>query len=561
MLRMPVARRAKRRIAPLRTSRGVVPAALLCGALAFALYVPALSFDFVNWDDWEYVVLNPHLRSLDLEYVRWCLGSYHAGNWHPVTLLSYGLDYAVWERAATGYHLTNVLLHAANSALVVWLVAALFGRVRTGAAGNAFGAAVVGLAFASHPLHVESVAWISERKDVLYGLFWLLSLIAWLAYTDPDADRRRRRFSYSISLAAFTLSALSKPMAVTLPLVLLILDVHPLRRITRRGDLLPIAIVEKLPFLCVALITGVLTLLAQSARGALGKADLSLADRLSVAAQALGFYLIQWALPRSLVPFYPLDPQSDPLAWPHLGWLVVGIVAVGLATVLWRWAPAIWAGLAFYVVTLLPVLGIIEIGYQRAADRYMYLPLLGPTVLVGAAAARMWDGSARTRRIAIAAALLALGLSSWRTIEQLPVWRSSLSLWNHVVAAYPGSPLARYNLGHALAMAGQPARAEAEWKRTLEIDPSYTPALYELGAAAGRRRDYRSARRYFEAVVASDPGNARGRLELAMVLETLGDRAEAARHYREFIRTSPPEYAEQVEFARSRLALQATDDE
>jgi tetratricopeptide (TPR) repeat protein len=533
--------------------------ALLSAALSLVLYSSTLSFEFVNWDDWEYVVFNPHLGELDLEFASWCLTAFHASNWHPATLFSFGLDHALWERDATGYHLTSVLLHAANSALVVWLTWLLFRRVLWRTTASVFGAAIVGLTFACHPLHVESVAWISERKDVLYGFFWLASLIAWLSYVDPDADVRRRRTAYALALASYALSALSKPMAVTLPLVLLILDAYPLQRLAPRRGRLRIALVEKIPFFAISIATALLTLAAQSARGAIGKADLSLLDRLWVAVKALGFYLGKLIAPLTLVPLYPLNPEIDPLTWPYWTALVVLIVLIIAAAVLRNRMPSIASGLAFYVATLLPVLGLVELGYHSAADRYMYIPMLGPATLAGAAAAFAWHRGTRTRWIATAVSTAVIAFFGWRTIDQISVWRDSVSLWSHVVAVYPDSSLAHYNLGHAHAIAGQASRAEAEWKRTLEIDSTYAAALYELGAAAGRNGEYAKALRYFEALMASDPNHARGRINLAMVLEKLGDWSGASLHYRQFIRIAPPELADYVELARSRLETRGAD--
>ncbi len=553
-----MARRPQREPARPTTGGAVLAVALGCAAVAGALYAAALSFGFVNWDDWEYVLLNPHLGALDPAFLRWCLTANLAGNWHPATLLSYGLDFAFWERDPAGYHATNVALHAANSALVVWLAWGLLRRSLGPTPGSLFGATLVGLVFAAHPLHVESVAWISERKDLLYAFFWLASLIAWLAYTDAGRSPRGRKGAYALALAAFALSAASKPMAVTLPLVLLLLDAIPQHRLTR-ASWVRVVVVEKLPFFALSLATGVVTLAAQGARGALDGVDLSLGERLWVAVQALGFYLAKWIAPFGLVPFHPLDAEIDPLSWRYGGALAAVLALSALAVALRRRVPVLAAGLAFTLLTLLPVLGLVQFGQQRAAERYMYLPMLGPTLLVGAGAALAWERGARARGIAVAVSGLAVVLLAWRTVDQLPVWQSSLSLWTRVAAAYPESPLARYNLGHAYAIAGQATRAEDAWTRAVEIDPAYAPALYELGAAAGRRRDYPQARRYFERALAADPGYARARLELAMVLENLGDWPEASKHYREFLGSAPPESAEQIEFARSRLARRGGD--
>jgi len=539
--------------------------ALASAVVAGVLYAPTLGFAFVNWDDWEYVLFNPHLDAFDLEFVGWCLTAFHSSNWIPATFLSLGLDHALWGKDPTGYHLTNVVLHAANTALATRLAWELFRRSAGTGAATLFGTAVVGLVFACHPLHVESVAWVSERKDVLYAFFWLASLLAWLAYATPDASQRRRRRAYALALGAYALSALSKPMAVTLPLVLLLLDVWPLGRLRRASgphhgrDLLRVAVTEKLPFYAVSLATGALAWAAQGARGAIEKAGLGPVERLWVAVDALGGYLASWLAPLHLVPFHPLDAEIAPLQRPLEHWTALVSLAglaglVALSVALRRRAPWGAAGLAFSVVTLLPVLGLVQLGFHSAADRYMYVPLLGPTWVAGAGAIAAWRVGGRPRVAAAGVAAAFVAFLAWRTTGQLPVWRSSTSLWTHVVAAYPDSELARYNLGHAHAVAGRPERARAEWERALAIDPVYAPALYELGAAAGRAGDYGEARRHLEALVAADPAHARGRIDLARVLDALGERRAAATHYRAFLRVAPPELAEQARLARAKLA-------
>ena len=538
-------------------------------ALGFGLHSSALSFGFVNWDDWDYVVFNPMLGELDLEFLKAASTRFVLGNWHPVTMISYGLDRALWGEDASGFHATNLLLHAANSALVMALAWMLFRRAAGADRGSLFGAAVVAGIFAAHPLHVESVAWISERKDVLYGFFWLTSLIAWLAYAAPaaapetdlaadttslEARRRRRRWAYGLALVAFALSLMSKPMAVTLPVVLLLLDVYPLRRLGDGWPGLWRVGLEKLPFFAIALAAGIVTLVTQGEAGAIGFVELPLVSRLWLAVRALGFYLVKFFAPFGLVPFYALSDDISLSRWPYWSALLLVVVLTAGAVLARRRAPVVAAGLAFYLVTLLPVLGLLQFGDQSAADRYTYLPLLGPAFILGAGALWAWRSGQRARVVAVGGAIVFLLFLGWRTTDQVRVWRDSVSLWSRVVEAYPESTTGHYNLGHGLWMAGQTARAEAAWKRVLEIDPDHARALYELGTSAGRAGRYAEAERYLRAAVRAKPDDPKALVTLAMVLDERGDWPAAAHYYRSFLSSGADLGGSYREHARARLA-------
>lgn len=571
------------RPAPARTGSEPVPVGLLVmlavgmAVLGFGLQSATLSHGFVNWDDWDYVVFNPMLGELDLEFLKAAFTRFVLGNWHPLTMISYRLDRALWGDEASGFHATNLLLHAANCGLVMVLAWTLFRRTAGADRGSVFAAAVVAGIFAAHPLHVESVAWISERKDVLYGFFWLLSLIAWLVHVgpqvaseasskvapeaDPAADgaslearRRRRRFAYGIALVAFALSVMSKPMAVTLPVVLLLLDVYPLRRLGEGGPGLWRLGLEKLPFFAIALAAGIVTLVAQDEAGAIGFVELPLVSRVWLAVRALGFYLAKFVAPFGLVPFYALSDDISLGHWPYWSALLLVVCLTAGAALARRRAPVVAAGLAFYLVTLLPVLGLLQFGDQSAADRYTYLPLLGPAFILGAGALWAWRSGPRPRVAALGGAIAFLVFLGWRTTDQVAVWRDSVSLWSRVVEAYPESTTGHYNLGHGYWMAGQPARAEAAWKRVLEIDPDHGRALYELGTSAGRAGRYAEAERYLRAAVRSRPDDPKALVTLAMVLDERGDWPAAAHYYRSFLSLGADLGGSYREHARARLA-------
>jgi len=568
-------RRSRAPSQPRRPRHEPVPTGLLVtlavgmAALGFGLQSAVLSFGFVNWDDWDYVVFNPMLGELDLEFLKAAFTRFVLGNWHPVTMISYGLDRALWGEEAAGFHWTNLLLHAANCALVMALAWMLFRRAAGADRGSLFAAAVVAGIFAAHPLHVESVAWISERKDVLYGFFWLATLIAWLVHAGPEpapeadraseglpleARRRRRRWAYGSALVAFALSVMSKPMAVTLPVVLLLLDVYPLRRLGQDGPGIGRIGLEKLPFFAIALTAGIVTLVAQDEAGAIGFVELPLISRVWLAVRALGFYLTRFVAPFGLVPFYALSDDIALGHWPYWGALVLVIALTAGALLARRRAPVVAAGLAFYLVTLLPVLGLLQFGDQSAADRYTYLPLLGPAFILGGGALWAWRSGQGPRVAAMGGAVAFLVFLGWRTTDQVEVWRDSVSLWSRVVEAYPESTTGHYNLGHGYWMAGQPGRAETAWKRVLEIDPDHGRALYELGSSAGRAGRYAEAERYLRAAVRSRPDDPKALVTLAMVLDERGDWSAARHYYRTFLSLGADLGGSYRAHARARLA-------
>jgi tetratricopeptide (TPR) repeat protein len=520
-------------------------------AFAFALYLPSLQQGFVNWDDFYYITANPHLGRFDLAYLQWSFTTWWVLNWHPLTWISYGIDHAVWGKDAFGFHLTNVLLHAANTFLVFALGQRLFRRETLSTGATLAGAAVVAALFAVHPLHVESVAWVSERKDMLYTIFTLLALLAYLRYT--QAEPKARLLAYAATLGLFALSALAKPMAVTFPAVLLLLDAWPLGRLGDAANRTRVAVVEKLPFVAISLGLTWLTVAAQQEGGALKTGELSLFERLFVAVKALGFYLAKLVAPITLVPLYPLESEITPLRWDYL-LALLAVVAISTAAVVWRRrAPILAAGWAFYLNTLLPVLGIVQVGAQAAADRYMYLPILGPLAIVGAAAATVWDARPALRGALAAIAALVMVALGARTIVQIGVWRDSITLWEHVLAVYPGSVTAHYNLGTAF-LEHDDFRKSEEWlRRAIELDPQHAMALEKLGDLAGTRGSPNSALRYYLTAIEASPTSALPHYKVARVYEHLRESESARRHYEAFLELAPPEFALRVAEVRRKL--------
>jgi len=537
---------------PFSSSRFVTPGilGLVIAAAALAVYLPSIGNGFVGWDDPAYVSENPHLKSLSVASVKWAFGTFHHSNWHPLTSLSYSLDYTIWGLDPQGYHLTNALLHAVNVYLVVILAARLFGaafyRSREAAL---LGAAFVGNLFAVHPLHVESVAWISERKDVLYALFWLLSILAYLQYA-TSSNRRRSVIAYQLSLASFVLSLLSKPMAISLPFVLLILDFCPLGRLHRNRRLAPL-LLEKLPFFALCAGSAAITLAAQST-SVKPFAFYSLADRLWGASAALVFYLRKTAVPLDLVPFYPLPVTVQPLEPQYWGSAVLVVTLTVISLRLLQKLPVLAATWAYFVISLVPVLGILQVGSQAAADRYMYLPILGPLMLIGAAVAKRadrLDQPRRTRCISVAVAVIsviAVALSVL-TVRQTRIWKDTLTLYNYVIERFPESP--KFYAGRAsyYMNAGRPEEAIADVSKVIDFNLRY-PARAEVGkldfsvlraTAHHTLKQYAEAANDYSAALVRDPDNADYLYNRGIARASLGRSGEAIADYRQVISIRP----------------------
>src|SRR5438445_475708 len=353
-------------------------------------FLPTLDNQFVNWDDDKNLLKNPHYRGLGWSQLRWMWTPVHLGHYIPLTWMTFGLDYLLWGMNPLGYHLTNLLLHAANAVVFFFVVLRILTRALPNPSERgealAVSSGVAALVFAIHPLRVESVAWATERRDVLSGLFYLVTILMYLRACERGA---RGRGSYWLSVAVFVCALLSKSMVVNLPVVLLILDVYPLRRLggfvgwwsepARR------VYVEKIPFVLLAAAASAVALMAQLSHDTMVLVvQLSALGRLAVSVYGLSFYLWKMVAPVNLSPLYELPPTVNPWAPPFLlsYGLVVAITAIVLA--FRRRLPGLPAAWVAYIVVLLPVLGIFQSGPPTAADRYTYLASLGLAILVSA---------------------------------------------------------------------------------------------------------------------------------------------------------------------------------
>jgi protein O-mannosyl-transferase len=504
---------------------------LLLFVCTWAVYAPALRFDFVNYDDPEYVTNNPHVRAgLTPAGLVWAVHSVEASNWFPLTRLSHMLDCQLFGLLSGGHHFTNILLHVLAAML-------LLGFLQR-ATRALWPSALVAALFALHPLHVESVAWIAERKDVLSACFWFLTLWAYTRYTQrPGAGR------YLLTILPFCLGLMAKPMIVTLPFILLLLDGWPLRRtsqITRARLLL-----EKLPFFALAAGDAVITLLAQRASGALKTLEAVPAGlRAGNALVSYVVYIFQTVWPSRLAVFYPY-----PARIPRWQIAIAALALVAISTLVLRvrrQRPYLAVGWFWYVVTLAPVIGLLQVGSQARADRYLYVPMVGMGILLSWGAAELaaaWP-QARTGVVAVAVAICAG--AAVRSGAQLQSWRNSESLFRHALAVTTGNYVAHHNLGNALAEdPNRLAEAIAEYHQALELRPDSAEAHSDLGTALAKIPGHLSeAIVEYEAAVRLAPDWDVPHNNLGYALTQAPDRlSEAIAEYRAALRINP-EYAQ-----------------
>ncbi len=460
----------------------ILVTALLASVLTAAVYLPAIDNGFVDLDDEGYVSKNAMIDTIDARFIGWTFTTFEMYNYHPLTWISYGLDAAVWGKNPRGFHATSVLLHAFNTFLVVWLV---FRLLQAPALSPELHqqrslrvAGLTGILFGIHPLHVESVAWISERKDVLYAFFLLLAILAYLDFARNRPGKNRKY--YGLCLFFFVLALLSKPMAVTLPLVLLIVDFFPLRRLDPQSlSSWKKSLFEKLPFFGLSFTASVATIFAQKTSGELRPFELfTLSERLLSAVRGVFFYLQKFVVPAGLAPFYPMQ---TPVRFSLLDglYIVLFLAITSVCFAFWRRRPYLLAAWLYFLLTLLPVLGIIQVGGHAAADRYAYLPLVGPMVLA-ALALSAWIYKAMSlltfRRAAVVVSifplLAMLVILIFRTAEQISVWKDSISLWNREIQLYPYDVAVSYqNRARAYSQDGLYDRAIEDYTRAAELEP------------------------------------------------------------------------------------------
>jgi tetratricopeptide (TPR) repeat protein len=462
-----------------------VRTASICLALAAATlgaFWGAQKCQFVNYDDPAYITSNPEVhRGLTLRSIRWAFSTGAASNWHPLTWLSHLADVELYGLSPAGHHLSSVLLHAANGVLLFLILQRM-----TGAPGRA---AAVAALFALHPLRVESVVWVSERKDVLSTFFWMLTVWAYLRYAENlKSQISNFKLFYALALVFFALGLMSKPMLVTLPFVLLLLDYWPLGRLPRG---LAALVKEKIPFFILAVASSVVTFLVQRTGGAVSSwTEVPLGARVGNAFISYVRYLGKIFWPRGLSPLYP-----HPGYW--LWWQIAGAVvllAAITAGVIWRGRsqPYLAVGWFWFLGMLAPTIGLVQVGIQSMADRYSYVPAVGVFIMVVWGAHEGLGARPGGRWVLGIAAALAVGACLVLTPQQVEYWRTGETLFQHAVEVTDNNYLAYNNLGFDLSNRGETKKAMAEFQRSLEINPNYDEARNNLGfafAALGRFKE------------------------------------------------------------------------
>jgi len=519
-------------------------------------FFPSLRNGFVNWDDTKNVVENPHYRGLGWANLGWMFTTFHMGHYQPLSWLSLGLDYVIWGMNPFGYHLTNLLLHAANGVVfffvclrLFWLIDASPSPHKTHALPMA--AALSALFFAIHPLRVESVAWVTERRDVLSGFFLLVTLFYYLKAATAGAASSDRRRWITLSLASYILSLLSKASGITLPLVLLVLDVYPLRRLgpNPRQWLGPESRnvwLEKIPFFVFALAAGIVALMAQQQAKAIRPLEqYDVASRIMQSFYAAGFYLWKTVLPFGLSPLYEIPLTPDPWRWSFLlsGTLVVGIT-LALFVQRRRW-PAIFAGWLVYVILLMPTSGIAQSGAQLVADRYSYLSCMVWALAAGGGFFQLWQlawNRGVSRRlfdavvILVTLALVGLGALTWK---QTQVWHDSEKLWRHALSIDPQSYFAHNNLGNGLATQGRFDEAMDQFQQALRINPKDADAVYNLGNAAAQIGNFEEADKQLQYALQLNPNNPMAAYDLGNVRVRQRRLDEAIEQFQRALRSDP----------------------
>ena len=486
------------------------------------VYSPARHYDFVALDDPLYVSENPHVAGLTFDNIGWAWTHRHGGFWIPLVWMSYMLDVTLFGPGPAGHHLTNIVLHLLNTVLLFWALVRMTGATwRSG-----FAAAL----FAVHPLHVESVAWITERKDVLSTCFWMLAMLAYAAYV-----RHRGAWRYAVLAACFLAGLLAKPMVVTLPVALLLLDVWPLGRYpTERW---PSLVLEKMPLAAIALASGVVAYLAQREAGAVSSLETySLGLRISNALVSYVAYLGKTVWPAGLSIFY-----SHPLAIP--AWKATAAAAVlgvlfFVAVRAFRNQPAILVGWTWFVVTLLPVIGLVQVGVQSMADRFTYIPLVGIFVAVAWAVP---DIVPIPRAVLGAAAAVAVASYAAAARQQLTYWKDSVTLWTRAteIVLDIDSYRAHMSLGDVLLAQGRAGEAIGHFTEAARVRPDSAEAQHKLGLTLAGQGRIDEAAAAFAAAVGLDPRLATARADLGLALSKLGKNDSAIDQYSEALRLDP----------------------
>ncbi|MDM8551661.1 tetratricopeptide repeat protein [Desulfobacterales bacterium HSG2] len=516
--------------------------------VTLAVYNQTRNYEFVSYDDPEYVYKNPHIRAgLTLESIQWAFTAAHSANWHPVTWLSHMLDVQLYGMTPGPHHLTNVLFHIANTLLLFLILGRMTGKL--------WQSACVAALFALHPLHVESVAWVSERKDVLCTLFWLLTMGSYIRYVEQPGLNR-----YLPVLLFFVLGLMAKPMLITLPFVLLLLDYWPLNRLpvvscqlsvegasdvqTSGFKLHASVLWEKIPLFALAAISAIVTFLVQKSEGAVGSLDaLPLTARIANALVSYVSYVGKMIWPLNLAVFYP-HPEVLP-AWQIAGACLLLISVTLLAIWQIRKRPFVAVGWLWYMGTLVPVIGLVQVGRQSMADRYTYIPLIGLFIIIAWGIPDIlarWRGKkyeAVLHKTMLAATAVCLSAFTALTWLQVRYWSDSITLYEHSLEVTGDNYTIHYNMGNAFFSQDRFDQAGAHYLSALRADPESSKAHNNLGLVLARTGQPNKAFSLYVRALRIDPQFSEPHDNLGNLFASQGRLDKAIAHYLEALRLDP----------------------
>ena len=499
--------------------------------------------EFINLDDSKYVTENRHVQNgLTLDSMIWAFTTTQVANWHPLTWLSHMLDCQLYGLNPKGHHLTNVFLHLLNTLLLFFILQRMTGALwRSG---------LVAAFFALHPLHVESVAWVAERKDVLSTLFWLLTMWGYIWYVE-----RPRLTRYLLTLLAFTLGLMTKPMLVTMPCVLLLLDYWPLKRfqLSQPGGDTPATtgifkeqgvpflrlLLEKTPFFALAAASSIVTFLAQRSGGAVSALDVyPVKIRIANALVSYVSYIGQMVWPRGLAVFYP-HPGTHLPGWHAVGaGLLLACISIAVIRAARR-HPYLAVGWLWYLGTLVPVIGLVQVGAQAMADRYTYVPLIGLFVIIAWSIPDLLAGNHYRKIVlsmAVGTVLLALTVSSWLQVQH---WKNNLTLFKHALKVTAKNYVAHDSLGNALAQQGKVEEAIDHYYEALKIKPNLVNLHNNLGVALLEQRKVKEAMSHYDIALRLNADYAETYNNFGVAWFTVGEFDKAIAHYHEALRLDP----------------------
>ncbi|MBW2491193.1 MAG: tetratricopeptide repeat protein [Deltaproteobacteria bacterium] len=503
-------------------------------------YGQVKNFDFVGYDDQDYVTENSQIRKgLTVKGIAWAFTSFYSANWHPLTWISHMLDCELYGLNPMGHHWTNLIFHMLNAILLFLVLERMTGAI--------WRSAFVAALFALHPLHVESVAWVSERKDVLSTFFGLLSIAAYCRYVKKTSTKY-----YILTIVLLSIGLMAKPMLVTFPFLLLLLDFWPLNRFHHKDDVLLQSekgdhfdfkgiqrlILEKIPFFIPVVLSCALTFFAQKSEGAVqALGGLSLKNRIANALVSYAKYVLKMFWPSKLAVFYP-HPRDTLPAWQIVGAALLITCACFLALRAAKKYPYIVIGLFWYLGTLVPVIGFVQVGAQAMADRYTYIPLIGLYIIVAWGVLdlfRKWH----YRKIYLSVfAILILSALTAKTFFQIRHWKNSITLFEHAIRVTENN----YKAHNNLAIASEPIdldRAIFHYKEALKINPKFATAHGNLGLALCRKGNYEEAVSYFAKALEINPQKTNTRMDLANVLFLQEKPEQAISQYREILNIDP----------------------